>query len=222
MARQGGRLRHAARRTPIRPGRSRPGLFLLIDTPALARPGRPEGAHRAVAGSGRQDYGHAVYGKGAISALFRRTRVALHRHHDECRGDLLRGTQDGRRTVARRSAQTLPDAPPHAGTRRRFYVARGDLRSRNRPMLAPNDAPGLSRRFVLEPRPGLVALRLHAFVFADRAGRISGDGDAQRRLLPGEYSAPYFGWRDSVGLRRAGKRAALALAGGHLSLRHSR
>src|SRR5262249_110510 len=94
-----------------------------------------------------------------------------------------------------------------------------DLRPRDWPVPSPDDASRLSRRLLLEPRPCLVALWLHALVFADRADGVSGGGDAQRRLLPGKYGA---GRRDAVRLWRAGGRAALALAGGPPRLRPRR
>src|SRR6266508_1895913 len=83
------------------------------------------------------------------------------------------------------------------GDERLLDVAHSDLRPRDRPVPSPDDASRLSRRLLLEPRPCLVAIRLHAFIFADRADGVSGDGYAQRRLLPGEYGA---GRRDAVGL----------------------
>ena len=77
-------------------------------------------------------------------------------------------------------APALRDDPPNARARRRLDLSRGAFRPGDRRVSPAEHAPGLSRRLLLEPGPRVVALRLHANLWADGARHLPRNRDAQR------------------------------------------
>jgi hypothetical protein len=101
---------------------------------------------------------------------------------------------------------------PRAGARRRIHRTRRNLRHLDRRISAADHAPGVSRRFVLVARAGLVAVRIHHLLRVQPRSAFSRDRANLRRLL---HHALACGRRAAVGLQcAAGKSHAVGYFGG--------
>ena len=104
--------------------------------------------------------GAAVQPEGAVPPLVRRAREPVHRHHDERADHLLRGPRDRRPGPLRPGRRPLPDDRADARPARRLDGPRGDLRPRRPASSSARRPTRACGRLGLDPRPGLVALRL--------------------------------------------------------------
>ncbi len=198
MARQGRALLQIARTQAARPRRARPRLHLPELVSSLVR-----GDRRRVQEAGRRDRRPdprpPVPGEGAVSLLVHRAGEPVHRHHDERADHLLRGEGDRRRETFRTRQGALPDhgADDHPGQRQ--HRPRRNLRHQHR-RVPPSEHPsGTFLRIRLDPRAGLVALRVrHRLHLHQRPGR-----PRRRRTQRRPLHRPLPRWSDRpLGLRR--------------------